>query len=158
MVGRLEKEKQFEEGIRALALVRAHGYNAQLTIVGEGERFDFLAAEAQRYQVAKSVYFAGWHDDITPFLTEASVLLVPSAYEGYGMVIVEALAAGVPVIAYDVGIAREAGASIAPQEAFADTVLSWAENGARHGELKNYPYETEDQYIEAWVSDIEKCI
>lgn len=154
MVGRLEKEKQFEEGIRALALIRAHGYGATLTVVGEGSAFAFLATEAQQHGVVSAVDFVGWQDDLISFFEKASVLLVPSAYEGYGLVIIEALAAGVPVVAHDVGVAQEAGAIIAPEGSFADTVLAWVEHGARSATLKNYPYESREAYLDAWVRDI----
>ncbi len=154
MMGRLEAEKRFEEGIQALALLRAHGHDAGLVIVGSGEERARLVAEARKDKVDGVVEFVGHASDVLPHLSSADVLLVPSAYEGYGLVIIEALAAGVPVIATDVGIAKEVGAIIAPQSDFAATVLAWASGGPRRGELHSYPYADQKEYVDAWVGDV----
>lgn len=154
MIGRLEAEKRFEEGIKALALLRAHGHDAGLTIVGSGSRRTYLQKVAQENKVDGFVTFAGNTHDVRPYVASADVLLLPSAYEGYGLVIIEALAAGVPVIATDVGIAKEVGAIIAPHEDFPGTVLSWASGGPRQGVLHGYPYTTQDAYVHAWVADV----
>jgi putative flippase GtrA len=53
-----------------------------------------------------------WCDDPASYYKTADCFLITSDYEGYGMTIVEALAAGCPVVSTDVGIAKEAGASI----------------------------------------------
>src|SRR3989344_2687768 len=84
----------------------------------------------------------------------ANLVLAPSLYEGYGMVIVEALASGVPVLSTDVGIAQETGTIVAPQEKFAEALAEWFKNGPRTGELKNYPYKNFDEYAEAYCDDI----
>jgi glycosyltransferase involved in cell wall biosynthesis len=72
--------------------------------------------------------------------------LVTSAYEGYGMVIVEALSAGVPVLSTDVGIAREAGAVIA-QGNYADALISWLAGPRVRGVLKVGSYKDEREYV-----------
>ncbi|MBP9668984.1 MAG: glycosyltransferase [Candidatus Pacebacteria bacterium] len=154
MLGRLEAEKRFEEGIQALALLRAHGHDAGLTIVGSGRQHAHLVAEARKHKVDGFVEMVGQTSDVVPYLARAEVLLVPSAYEGYGLVIIEALASGVPVISTDVGIAKEMGAIIAPHEDFAATVLSWASSGPRRGELHSYPYANQKEYVDAWVADV----
>jgi len=87
----------------------------------------------------------------------ADLVLVPSKYEGYGLVIVEALAAGKPVLATDVGIAREAGAIVTTEEQFGNALATWFKNGPRTGELKNYPYKNLDEYVQAYCNDIKAC-
>lgn len=157
-IGRLEPEKQFTEAVRALALVRAKGYAAGLTIVGEGSQRTRLEQVAQEYGVRDQVMYAGSLTDITPVLSTATALLVPSAYEGYGLVLIEARAAQVPVVAYDVGVAREVGAVIAPQGQFAETVLEWVMQPKADEVPMVYPYSNRETYVDAWIRDVRACI
>ena len=99
----------------------------------------------------------GWKEDTTEILSHADVVLVPSRYEGYGLVSVEALAAGVPVIATDVGVAREAGAIVISDKKFVQEIVHWIETGPRKASLLNYPYRDFDDYAERYVADIEMC-
>jgi glycosyltransferase involved in cell wall biosynthesis len=71
------------------------------------------------------------------------VVLSTSQFEGYGAGIVEALAAGVPVVAPDVGIAREAGAIVVPREELAGAVMKVLEHGMK-GELRIKPPDKEE--------------
>ena len=73
------------------------------------------------------------------------------------MVIVEALAAGKPVLSTDVGIARDAGAIVAPTEGFADALAKWFTNGPRTGTLRSYPYQDLTAYVKAYCGDIAAC-
>jgi glycosyltransferase involved in cell wall biosynthesis len=97
-------------------------------------------------------------DDPSTLYKHVDLVLVPSLYEGYGLVIIEALAAGKPVISTDVGVAREAGAIISSPERFADDLKQWFENGPRTGTLNKYPYADFDGYVRAYCSDIAACI
>jgi len=85
----------------------------------------------------------------------ADLLLVTSQYEGYGRQIIEALAARVPVLSTDVGVAREAGAIVATEQNFADSLKQWLTNGPRDASLKNYPYKNFEEYVEKYCADIE---
>lgn len=153
-IGRLEEEKHFRLAIDALHAAREAGHDAGLTLVGAGSEEQSLRAYARRYGLEHFVEFTGWRDDTTPYLSQADILLVPSRYEGYAMVIVEALAAHVPVLATDVGVAREAGAMIAPAREFSETLLKWISGGPRQGELHGYPYQNFDEYLRAYCDDI----
>ena len=73
------------------------------------------------------------------------------------MTIVEALAAGKPVLATDVGVAREAGAIVASPERFAGMLADWFEQGMRVGKLLHYPYQNFDEYVSAYTADILAC-
>lgn len=157
-IGRLEKEKRAEIALQALADARAAGHDAGLTIVGEGKEEALLRALTRSKGLERFVEFVGRRDDITPYLKEADAVLVPSVYEGYGLVIVEALASGVPVIATDVGVARESGAIIADAQSFSETVLQWISSGPRTASLHGYPYASREEYVRAYVSDVRACI
>jgi glycosyltransferase involved in cell wall biosynthesis len=97
--GRLVKEKGFEVAIRALA--RLEDRTARLLILGDGPKCDSLALLADSLGVADRVEFAGYVPDIAPYLAQARLLLLSSYYEGFGAVLVEALAAGRPVVSTD---------------------------------------------------------
>lgn len=97
--GRLVKEKGFDVAIRALAQMEHRA--ARLVILGEGPQEVALRALAHKLGVAARVAFVGYVRDTTPWLKEARVFLLSSFYEGYGAVIVEALAAGRPVVSTD---------------------------------------------------------
>jgi glycosyltransferase involved in cell wall biosynthesis len=62
-----------------------------------------LAASTERLGLTDRVVFAGWSDSIDEVLAETDLLVVPSQREGLPRVIIEAMAAGVPVVAFDVG-------------------------------------------------------
>ena len=91
------------------------------------------------------------------YFKSADLVLVPSKYEGYGLVIVEALAAGTPVLSTDVGIAREAGAIVTSPDKFGDALAEWFKHGPWEGHLKSYPYKNFDEYVRAYCDDIRAC-
>ncbi|HVX90779.1 MAG TPA: glycosyltransferase [Candidatus Paceibacterota bacterium] len=144
--GRLEPEKRPEEALRALAAARAHGTDAELIFAGSGSLESTLKEEAKRLDLVDAVTFAGWQHDLAPYYARTDLLLVTSTYEGYGLVIVEALAAHVPVLSTDVGIAREAGAVIA-QGDYADALVAWLAGPRASGALANYPYADKSDYL-----------
>lgn len=115
-VGRFEKEKDPMLAIKALATARAADIDARLVMLGEGRLKQTVAARAKARALAPYLALPG-HVDPLPFLARAELMLATSRYEGYGLAVVEALAAGCPVFATDVGVAREAGAAIASSRA-----------------------------------------
>ena len=153
-IGRLEKEKNPHLAIECIAQARAKGINAGLTIVGEGRRRAALEELVQQRGLTGRVVFTGFIRDITPLLATADILLVPSQYEGYGLVTVEALAARVPVLATDTGVAREAGAMIVEKKKFVKEFLLWTAGGPRQGALMHMPYRSEEEYVARYTADI----
>ncbi|HET8611168.1 MAG TPA: glycosyltransferase [Sphingomonas sp.] len=94
--GRLVAQKRTELAIRAFAALDRP--EARLTIAGDGPDRGKLEALARSLGLAESVRFAGHVPDIAPLLEEADLLLSTSLFEGYPAVLVEAIAAGVPVV------------------------------------------------------------
>ena len=93
--GRLTAQKDFALALRAFALL---GGDWRLVILGDGELRATLEDAARSLGVAERVEFLGHVPDIGPWLAQADVLLCSSRYEGYPAVLIEALAAGVPVV------------------------------------------------------------
>jgi glycosyltransferase involved in cell wall biosynthesis len=94
-VGRLVSQKNQRLAIRALALVP----DAALVVVGTGPLHGELLREAQAAGVVERVAFAGAREDARRLLGAADALVVTSRWEGLPLVALEALAAGVPVVA-----------------------------------------------------------
>ena len=156
-VGRLEPEKRFDRAIDALFEVRKKGHDAGLTIVGAGSLERSLKERVRGLRLDNYVEFAGWQNDITQYLKTADCLLVTSEYEGYGMVIVEALSAGVPVFSTDVGIAREAGAIVVQPRDFTQELLHWIQSGPRSGALALVLPASFEAYVQSIVEDWSAC-
>ena len=95
-IGRLSPEKGHGLLLRAMSLMRTR--EARLTLVGEGPRRRHLEEQARHLGIAERVRFAGWQENIWPWLAQARVFALPSRTESFGNVVVEALAAGLPVI------------------------------------------------------------
>lgn len=75
----------------------------QLVYVGKGELEQELRAEAFRMGVSDRVTFLGWRDDIPEIMQVLDIFVLPSLNEGMGRVLVEAMAAGKPIVASNVG-------------------------------------------------------
>lgn len=155
VVSRLEPEKNVALAVHAFA--RSAPRDACLIIAGSGSQRASLDKAVRDLKIQDKVFFET-PGDIAPYFKLADVVLVPSHFEGYGLVIIEALAAGKPVIATDVGIAREAGAIIASPESYAEALRAWFGSGPRKAGLIEYPYTDFDQYVRSYCDDIKACI
>ncbi len=122
-IGRFEAEKDPLRAIQVFKEVRAAGFDAKLIMLGKGT----LEPALRHVSQGLPVEFAGWQDPV-PYLAEASVVLCTSRHESWGASIVETLAAGVPVVAPDVGIAREAGAIVVERSALAQKTIEVLQN------------------------------
>ncbi len=155
IVSRLEREKGVDDGIRAFAALRKSIQDAGLYIVGDGSERAALEELVHDLGLEECVTFMGQQPALG-FYKNANVVLVPSHYEGYGVVIIEALASGCPVVTSDVGVAREAGARVVPREAFASelsAVLSQPSSGALL--LTLY---ARDTWASEWARSLEEIV
>jgi glycosyltransferase involved in cell wall biosynthesis len=139
-VGRFDRRKGIETLVRACALLKEQGINNfKLVIVGgsspqmpdavERERIEGIVSEVG---LNPQIIFAGriGHDILPLYYTAADVCVIPSHYEPFGLVAIEAMACGTPVVASDVGglkftiIPEETGLLVPPQdiEAFANGI------------------------------------
>ena len=96
--GRFVRVKQFDLLIRAFANVRKER-NIKLVILGEGPEREHLQTLVDKLQLRNEVYFPGFVDNPWIFMSRAKLFVLTSKIEGFSNVIVEAMAAGCPVIA-----------------------------------------------------------
>lgn len=106
-VARLAPQKDHATLLEAFARVRAERPDARLVLVGEGELRAELEERARRLGIADSVLFTGARDDVPDLLASFDVFAFPSLFEGLCLAVIEAQAAGVPVVATPVGGIRE---------------------------------------------------
>ncbi len=104
-VGRLVPQKGIEYFIRAIPRIASRYPEAKFIIVGEGWSRDFLEAEARSTGQRHKILFTGFVSDneVINLMKSADVLVVPSVYEPFGIVALEGMATGVPVVASQVG-------------------------------------------------------
>ncbi|MCW2599992.1 MAG: glycosyl transferase group 1 [Frankiales bacterium] len=102
-VGRLSPEKGQDHLLSALPTVIGHHPAATLLVVGEGPRLPALQAHAAALGVAGSVRLLGNRDDVPSLLAAADVFVSSSLYEGLPLAVLEAMAAGLPIVATSVG-------------------------------------------------------
>lgn len=110
LVGRLVQYKGAHHAIEALAALRQRGASATLRIIGRGPEEEELKLQAQRLGIADSVHFMGYlrsHRDVLIAMASSTVLVAPSTIEGFGIVLMEAMALGVPYVASDIPAFRE---------------------------------------------------
>jgi len=103
IVGRLVPIKDHPTLFQALALLQADAPSPHLIVVGDGERREALKRLAQDLGLASRIHFLGWRNDLEAILGELDVVICSSKNEGTPVALIEAMAAGVPVLSTDVG-------------------------------------------------------
>jgi glycosyltransferase involved in cell wall biosynthesis len=99
MVGRLDEQKGYTYIIDAHAQLTGQGLTHKLVIVGEGGLLPQLQAQAREMGVLDSIHFLGFQVNPHLFMKHATIFASSSIFEGFGLVLVEALACGVPIVA-----------------------------------------------------------
>ncbi len=96
-IGRLEEQKDFATLIRAFAIFR-RTVGARLMILGDGSLRADLSALAVGLGVGDSVSLPGFAKNPYPYLRKSAAFVLSSAWEAFGVVVIEALACGTPVV------------------------------------------------------------
>ncbi|MGM1063685.1 glycosyltransferase family 4 protein [Saccharothrix sp. Mg75] len=103
--GRLEWEKGVQDLLAALPRVRRAHPGTRLVVAGTGTHREWLAEQARKHKVRRAVDFAGHLPDrsLAAVLAAADAVVLPSRYEPFGIVALEAAAAGAPLVASTAG-------------------------------------------------------
>jgi glycosyltransferase involved in cell wall biosynthesis len=104
---RLIEQKGVGYGLKAFERVAEQFPDAHLVIAGEGPLRDALENEARWMVAGERVHFLGWRSDVSFLLAALDILLAPSLWEGFGLIMLEAMAQAIPVIASDVSAIPE---------------------------------------------------
>jgi glycosyltransferase involved in cell wall biosynthesis len=102
-VGRLNIQKGHCYLFQAISKVRREISNVKLLVVGEGEEEKKLKNLVELLDLTSTIFFAGLRDDIEGILSISELFVFPSLWEGMPNALLEAMAAGKPVIATTVG-------------------------------------------------------
>jgi glycosyltransferase involved in cell wall biosynthesis len=105
MVARCAKQKDHSLVLRALSRL---DHPAKVQFAGDGPLLPALKAEAERLRIADKVEFLGERPDIAKILAGAHIFALASKWEGFPLSILEAMRAGLPVVASQVGGVSEA--------------------------------------------------
>ncbi len=105
-IGSLSEEKDPIAAVTAFAIATDRA-ELSLTVVGDGPLLEALRDLAAELKLEDSIEFTGSVADVAPHLASADLLLLTSKTEGLPGVLIEAAAAGLPAIAYDVGAVDE---------------------------------------------------
>ena len=103
-VGRLTKQKSVEILLRAIKILKnKYSKNLKIAIVGDGELKENLNNLTVELGVNREVKFLGVRKDVKELMVSSKIFVLPSRWEGFGLVIIEAMSNMLPVIATNVG-------------------------------------------------------
>ena len=120
---RLTEQKQPLTFLSIVSRLRERFPKLTALMIGEGELRPAIEAEIERLNLASCVTMAGYQTRPFPLAKRAKLLLMPSAWEGFGLTAVESMALGLPVLGTPVGglrfvVSEEAGGICADADAF----------------------------------------
>lgn len=99
--GRLAPQKDFETLIRAFNRTEGENPDARLLIIGSGEKEEELQHLINQLELERKVELIGYVENLYAVMRAADVFVLSSRWEGFGIVLVEAMAAGTPVVSTD---------------------------------------------------------
>lgn len=97
-LGRLVEKKGFHTLLQAFGVLLSQGMSADLLIGGAGPELAALQKQVRGLGLEDNVKFAGWIDSISTFLEQGDIFVLPSLDEPFGIVVLEAMACGLPII------------------------------------------------------------
>jgi glycosyltransferase involved in cell wall biosynthesis len=98
-IGRLVRQKDYPTLLRAMKQVFDSGVEAELFIVGEGTEKDNLVELTLELGIHERVHWLGRTPFVNEFLSQLDLFVLPSIYEGFGLVLLEAMQANKPILA-----------------------------------------------------------
>ena len=163
-VGRIAPEKDIEFMIRSFSRVVAQRSDTVLLIVGRGPHVESLQELAEELQLQDRVRFSGAvpYEDVPHYMAAADLFVFSSRAETQGLVLIEAMAAGTPVIAtHGAGtddVVADTGAGVlvqADERVFADAILTALAHRGRLESMRRAALEASKRYS---VSAATECL
>lgn len=105
--GRVVERKGHKYALDALLFLKRKKKNVSLHFLGDGPNTDKLKGEIHKLKIEKDVYFHGYKDNILLELAKYDIVVLPSLWEPFGLVFLDAFAARVPVVAFDLPAGNE---------------------------------------------------
>lgn len=106
-ISRLVPQKDIPTLLQGFALFQRENPGAVLKIAGEGYLLQELSEMSNKLGIANSVYFLGKIADVDEFLSTLDIFVLTSIYEGFGMVLLEAMSANLPILASNISAIPE---------------------------------------------------
>ncbi|MBU0757909.1 MAG: glycosyltransferase family 4 protein [Nanoarchaeota archaeon] len=109
-VGRLVEHKGVNDLIHAVSLVKKKIFDVNLTIVGDGPEKKTLEILTKKLRLENSVNFRGYvkdHEEVVDIIRSSEVLIHPGTVEGFGIILIEAMACQTPYVASSIDVFRE---------------------------------------------------
>ena len=103
VVGRLSEQKDPMTMIRAFELVHKENKNTKLIYVGSGELEESVKKYAKEKEILDKVIITGWVNNVEQYIPAFDIAVLPSKWEGFGLVLIEYMACKKPIIASHVG-------------------------------------------------------
>ena len=107
-VGRLSEQKAVDILLLAMARLARHGVRCKCIIVGDGPLRKQLSEQSVALGLSNRVLFAGFQEDVRPYLEAANAFVLTSRNEGLPLALLEAMACGLPSVVTNVGGNAEA--------------------------------------------------
>jgi glycosyltransferase involved in cell wall biosynthesis len=105
--GRLSEEKGQFNLVDMATILKSKGHRFKILIAGEGKLESKLRGYALKQGVGEEIILLGFIEDIRSFIESIDIFVLTSSYEGFGYVLVEAMAGRKPVVAFDISSSAE---------------------------------------------------
>jgi glycosyltransferase involved in cell wall biosynthesis len=134
--GRLEAEKGHSQLLATAHRLKSNHLNFKLLIAGEGSQRPYLQKQIQSLGLTDTIQLLGFIANIEDFMRRLDIFVLPSKWEGFGYASAEAMATGLPVVAFNVSSNREViahditGFLVPPEniENFAEKIMQLAKD------------------------------
>ncbi len=159
-VGRFAPPKGYHDLVEALSLLKQTHPNFVMLMAGDGPLFDEIRHLALQKGLGEHVRFLGFRNDVPRLLAASDIFVSSSHWEGLPLAVLEAMQAGLPVVATSVGdvpyvVGQEAGIIVPPRapERLAEALASLLDSPSRRAEMGRAAFERvrREYSSEAWI-------
>jgi glycosyltransferase involved in cell wall biosynthesis len=102
-VGRLEPQKAIDDFLRAARMVKERFPRVRFIVVGDGPLRKELETLSITLGIEGDVVFTGWQENVAGYIADMDIFCLTSRWEGFGIILLEAMAMNIPVVATRVG-------------------------------------------------------